>query len=196
MGRESWVKKEQRGLREFNLDLFYSYVRPDDTSDCHIWHGSTNNAGYGLYGFGWVKTPPGQRRGQMMSAHRAAWIIANDQEIPAGMNVNHKCHTRLCVNPDHLELGTQTEKIQAMVRDQVRFGGGTAGRTLGHRYTKDKNRKYKWTEEEITWFRNAPTSEIAAQLGFSLARASSFRTRMRSAYRWLPWSGKKYARCV
>ena len=112
------------------------------------------------------------------------------------MNVNHSCHNRLCVNPDHLELGTQTEKIQAMVRDQVRFGGGTAGRTLGRRYTKDKNRKYKWTEEEIQWFRNAPTSEIAARLGYSMERASSFRTRMRSAYRWLPWSGKKYARCV
>lgn len=194
--RPQSTNKTQRGDRLFNLDLFYAYVDRSGPQDCHTWRGSLNNAGYGLMGFNWVQQPPGTRKGNMMSAHRAAWIIANDQEIPPGMNVNHTCHCRTCVNPDHLEIGTQTEKIAKMLADQVRFGGGVAGRSTGLRYKKDANRNYKWSEDEITWFRNAPTSAIAARLGFSLARASSFRTRMRNAYRWLPWTGKKYARCV
>ena len=195
-GRPCSVSREPRGLREFNLELFDSYIQPDTESDCHIWSGSTNNAGYGLFGFYWITPAPGQRRGQMMSAHRAAWIIAHDQEIPAGMNVNHTCHNRLCVNPAHLEIGTQTEKIASMMRDQVRFGGGHPGRSWssGPRYKKDANRNYKWNEAEITWFRNATSAEIAERLGYSLQRASSFRTRMRSAYKWLPWDGNRYSR--
>ena len=30
------------------------------------------------------------------------------------MNVLHSCHNSLCVNPDHLHLGTQRENLQEM----------------------------------------------------------------------------------
>lgn len=38
------------------------------------------------------------------TAHRAAWVAANGRQVPDGMTVDHLCHVRPCVNPEHLRL--------------------------------------------------------------------------------------------
>jgi hypothetical protein len=45
------------------------------------------------------------------TAHRAAWVHRFGQ-IPDGMVVDHTCHTRRCVNPDHLRLLTRGENAR------------------------------------------------------------------------------------
>lgn len=82
--------------------------------DCHLWQGGTFDVGYGAM---WVN---GQNRG----AHRLAWEFANG-EIPKGMFVCHKCDNRLCVNVDHLFLGTQYDNIDDMVSKQRHARGET-----------------------------------------------------------------------
>lgn len=53
--------------------------------------------------------------GKQEIAHRASWIIFRG-EIPSGMNINHKCNNKGCVNPDHLYVGTQQENVNDMIR--------------------------------------------------------------------------------
>lgn len=46
-------------------------------------------------------------------AHRASYSIFKG-EIPLGKLVLHRCDQPLCVNPDHLFIGTQKENMQDM----------------------------------------------------------------------------------
>lgn len=64
---------------------------------------ATNNQGYGVT---WSS-------GKVVLAHRLSWQQRNG-EIPSGMCVLHRCDTPLCVNPDHLFLGTKKDNTNDM----------------------------------------------------------------------------------
>jgi hypothetical protein len=70
--------------------------RADD--GCHEWLGYVGKTGYGR-----VKA-----EGRMWMAHRVAYIIAHGR-IPDGMELDHLCRNRSCVNADHLEPVTKRE---------------------------------------------------------------------------------------
>lgn len=67
------------------------------TSPCLLWDGSLNHAGYARDFEGFV--------------HRRMWEDANGP-IPPGMEVDHLCRVRRCVNPAHLELVTHHENVR------------------------------------------------------------------------------------
>lgn len=74
----------------------------DKNGECWLWLGDTWN-GYGKTAY----------KGKRMYAHRLAystWV----GDIDETMVIHHKCSTRTCCNPDHLQLTTHHDNTAEM----------------------------------------------------------------------------------
>ena len=74
---------------------FWKYV--DKTGDCWNWLGGSYGAGYGGFYIG-----GGRENRKRAYAHRFAYEH-HVGPIPEGLEIDHLCRNRRCVNPDHLE---------------------------------------------------------------------------------------------
>jgi len=83
----------------------------EPNSGCWLWLGWLNKNGYGRMKLGSEKG--GTMRQPM--AHRASYEFYKGP-IPEGMELDHICSVRCCVNPDHLEVVTHRENINLTVQ--------------------------------------------------------------------------------
>lgn len=56
-------------------------------------------------------------------AHRIAWRLHNDQDIPVGMFGCHTCDNPICCNGEHIFLGAPVDNTQDMVAKGRHRGG-------------------------------------------------------------------------
>lgn len=80
-------------------DRFWAKVRDDH--GCWTWTGAVGNTGYGQWAV----------NGTAKSTHRLAWADLRGP-IPDGLQIDHLCRNKACVNPWHMELVTAAVNIR------------------------------------------------------------------------------------
>ena len=126
------------------------------TEGCWLWQGATNLQGYG-------KLSRGRVSEGTLAAHRLSYEIAFGA-IPPGQYVLHKCDTPLCVRPDHLFLGSQTDNLLDMTLKGHRSFRPHSGESNGRaklvetqvsqirgRFAKDESRAKLAKEYGVDW---------------------------------------------
>ena len=97
-------------------------------NECWLWQGPLNSNGYAYSSRG-----PGHPK---RVVHRILWEHYNDRPVQEGMQLDHLCRQRNCVNPDHFEEVTPSENTR-------RQDHGNRRKThcpKGHEYTEENTR--------------------------------------------------------
>lgn len=152
-----------RPMPEFSAEReasFWSRTRKVPGA-CWVWHGAVGSKGYPMFTYG---------NGYTLMAHRVAYYLANKTD-PGSLLVLHTCDVPLCVNPDHLFLGTQQENIRdALQKDRWAIG--------------ERHHSAKLTAEEVREIRRmraedgATYAAIAARFGVTIANVHGIVKRM------------------
>lgn len=82
------------------VERFWRQVHKTET--CWLWSGSVADTGYGLH---WTDEKV------LAGAHRFSYEL-HLGPIPTGLQVDHRCRVRRCVNPAHLEPVTAAENAR------------------------------------------------------------------------------------
>ena len=98
-----------RSLREHSAQTliarFWAKVKRGDATACWLWTGGT------IKGYGQFHPRRDAGKNVTVYAHRFAWTITFGP-IPDNQCVCHRCDIPLCVNPNHLFLGTQAVNLE------------------------------------------------------------------------------------
>lgn len=83
------------------IERFDRHYIPEPNSGCWLWTSALNRKGYGKF----------DDETRNLLAHRFSYEMHRGP-IPAGLEIDHKCRVRCCVNPDHLEPVTHEENVR------------------------------------------------------------------------------------
>ena len=100
---------------------FEKFVMPEPNSGCWLWIGAWSPQGYGRF----------RLEGETQLAHRLSYQH-HVGEITSGLEIDHLCRVRCCINTDHLEVVTGS--VNSKRGAQAAFWRGKTHCPFGHAY--------------------------------------------------------------
>jgi hypothetical protein len=80
----------------------------DETTGCWLWTGALTGSGYARM----------NHHGKHVTAHRAMYELVVGP-VPKGLDLDHLCRMRRCINPAHLEPVTRAENLRRGIQAGV-----------------------------------------------------------------------------
>lgn len=96
------MKTAKSGIQIFEENAIY-------VGDCIVWAGELTR-----YGYGKLKTNTGSHT-KSIAAHKFAWELHNGP-VPYGLELDHVCRNKACVNHGHLEPVSHLENVRRASR--------------------------------------------------------------------------------
>lgn len=84
-----------------SVDDILLKASPEPNTGCWLWTASDNGRGYGRI----------RHKGRTVQAHRLIYEFVKG-EIPHGLELDHTCRVKCCVNPDHLDPIDHRENVR------------------------------------------------------------------------------------
>jgi hypothetical protein len=128
--------KQQRKMKPI-YERFWEKVDKTAPNGCWKWTSSIRGNGYGAFFTHLI-----HEGRKCYGAHRYSWMLIKG-EIPDELWVLHKCDNRICVNPDHLFLGTRTDNMRDAANKKRICTIGKSKMThcvRGHEFSKENTR--------------------------------------------------------
>lgn len=153
-------------LTEKQRERFFSKVYREDDEQCWLWLGGLNNGGYGVMGI----------KRKIHLVHRLSYAMHNGK-VPDGKCVLHTCHTKECVNPHHLVVGTRVENNR-QTAEEGRLGNAKLNRgTVG--YIRFIHELFGWDE--------LPKMFVARRLAtiFPISHTSMYNLLRNATWKWV-----------
>ncbi len=139
-----------------HVAAFKSRLSQPTESGCIEWLGHTTKKvnGYGVIGY---------NHGHKLT-HRFAWELVHG-EIPKGLFVLHKCDNRICVNVEHLFLGTLKDNAIDMFakgRGHITYGEDCHNAKLNEKLVLRMREYYKrgFSQTDIRFIFNLPQTTV------------------------------------
>lgn len=157
------LSKEYQAMLSLK-EAFERRFIPEPNSGCWLWIGALSPSKRRPT-YGYIRR---SRKQSNEYAHRLSWRLYMGT-VPEGLCVLHQCDTPLCVNPEHLFLGTRTDNAA----DRTRKGRSAHG---------EQNGMSKLTSDQVREIRNAAGTHESIAKQFRVSRVAI--TQIRNNKRW------------
>ena len=129
-------------MRQTSEERFEALYMPEPNSGCWIWIGAITRLGYSKFGL----------KGKWGFGHRVSYRLYKG-EIPNGLEIDHLCRVRCCVNPNHLEAVTRKVNVNRGKMLETNAVAKNRAKTHcphGHEYTeantyRHRGQRHCWT---------------------------------------------------
>lgn len=155
--------------QQMAVDFYLDRSSQEPNSGCWIWMGAYSP----INGYGVVRYMSKTHR-----AHRMAFWAASGRPVPKTFDVCHKCDNRLCVNPDHLFLGTRRQNMRDCIsKGRFKFLEPMVG---------EKSPNSKLTEKQVMSIRRDRRSQRAIARAYGVDKGTIACIVKRKTWKHLP----------
>lgn len=147
--------------RNWSLEAKVAYYSDPSPDGCLLWMGGTNTNGYAAL---W-------RRGRQRLVGRELWVHTRGP-IATGLCVCHTCDVRVCVNINHLWLGTNQDNLADMVSKKRHARGIKQGHA-------------KLTDGQVIEIYDSTDTQVSIAAKYHITQAAVSLIKLRKNWNWL-----------